>query len=175
MKLWLSLMAVFCCASAMAAPAPKRAAVPSQGPNLWVGLGGGAYTAEDYEDDPQSQEDNQHVKVGGFETHFTFNVDGPQFGGRFRWSHMLSFTNNAADEMAAEAKLRVSPDRKFWLALGVSRLTDVSNTRKAPTVGFPLEVMYYPVRGLELSIHGNINEDKSYIGFGVAGALGRWR
>jgi hypothetical protein len=35
--------------------------------------------------------------------------------------------------------------------------------------------MFYPVRGLELSVHANLNKDKNYIGFGVAGAIGRRR
>jgi hypothetical protein len=167
-KLWLGLAALVCCTQAAAATARPE-------PNYWAGLGGGFYTAQDYPDDDPSDNDDQKAEVGGPQTHFTFNMDGARVGGRFRWTHMFNFTNNAADEMAAEVRLAVADDRRFWVAAGIARMTDVSNKRKAPTVGVPLEVMFYPVRGLELSVHANLNKDKSYIGFGVAGAIGRRR
>ncbi len=149
-------------------------AQPVFDPNIWGGLGGGAYTGQDYPDDPSSSDD-EHTKVGGYQTHASFNLTGRAVGLRGRWTHMFDFTSNAADEYAAEAAVSLLPSRQLWLAAGVSRLTDVSNDRKAPTIGFPVEVMFYPVRGLELMVHANFNEDSNYIGFGVGGAIGRQR
>ncbi|HZP12465.1 MAG TPA: hypothetical protein VFB36_08600, partial [Nevskiaceae bacterium] len=85
------------------------------------------------------------------------------------------FTSNRADETALEAGLPLAWQKKLWAAAGVSRLSDVSNTRKAPTIGFPVEIDYYPVRGLELMVHANFNKDDNYVGFGIGGAIGRQR
>jgi hypothetical protein len=165
MKICLALTTLFC-GSAFA-----------QGfePNFWGGIGGGAYTAKDYPPDAGSQDDPDHNKVGGYSIHGTLNFTGSMATFRIRQSALFGFTSNRADETALEAGLPLGWNKTLWAAAGVSRLTDVSNTRKAPTVGFPLELDYYPVRGLELMVHANFNKDDNYVGFGISGAIGRQR
>ena len=171
----LPLAALVFCTSAAAARAPESAPPAGEGPNIWVGLGGGGYTGQNYPNDSGSQEDRDHNKVGGYAAHFSLNFEGRSAEFRIRHSWLFHFTSNTANELAAEVGIPLSPDRKFWASAGVSRLTDVSNSRKAPTVGAPLELRFYPARGLEFMVHGNFNKDDNFIGVAVAGAIGRHR
>ncbi len=143
--------------------------------NFWGGIGAGAYTGKNYPPDAGSQDDPGHNDVGGYSIHGSFNFTGPQATFRIRQSALFGFTSNRADETALEAGLPLAWEKKLWAAAGVSRLSDVSNSRKAPTVGFPVELDYYPVRGLELMVHANFNKDDNYVGFGISGAIGRQR
>lgn len=144
-------------------------------PNFWGGIGAGGYTGKNYPDDAGSQDDPGHNNVGGYSIHGSLNFTGPQATFRIRQTALFNFTSNRADETAFEAGLPLAWEKKLWAAAGVSRLSDVSNSRKAPTVGFPVELDYYPVRGLELMVHANFNKDDNYVGFGISGAIGRQR
>ena len=161
---WTTLPALLFCVTATAATTAE--------PNFWGGLGGGAYTGKNYPPDGDTYDPN-HNDVGGYSVHGSFNFTGPQATFRIRQSEYFGFTSNTADETAIEAGLPLAWQKKLWIAAGVSRLSDVSNTRKSPTIGFPLELDLYPVRGLELMIHANFNKDDNFVGFGIGGAIGR--
>ncbi len=147
----------------------------SSEPNFWGGIGAGGYTGKNYPPDAGSVDDPDHNKVGGYEINGSLNFTGPNATFRFRETALFHFTSNRADETALEAGLPIGLQKKLWAAAGISRLSDVSNSRKAPTVGFPLELDYYPVRGLELMVHANFNKDDNYVGVGIGGAIGRKR
>ena len=170
----MPLAALVFCGTAAAARAPEAAPLQQEGPNFWVGLGGGGYTGQNYPSDAGSSGDDNN-KVGGYAAHFSLNFEGRSAEFRIRHSWLFHFTSNTANELAGEVGIPLSADRKFWASAGVSRLTDVSNSRKAPTVGAPVELRFYPARGLELMVHGNFNKDDNFVGVAVAGAIGRQR
>lgn len=154
-------------------PLERRA--PESPSNFFVGLGAGGYVGEEYEKPSGCCFDPEAYEVGGYALHASFNVAMAGTLVRFRHSLLTAFTSNVADETALAFGLALTPERNVWATVGVSRLTDVSNQKKSPTVGVPIELIAYPVRGLELMLHGNVNGDSNFIGVAIAGAIGRQR
>jgi hypothetical protein len=172
MRIATSFMAGTCTALALLAQ-PVSAAPAGSNADFWFGIGGGAYTGEDYDPPPNPQPDDDY-DAGGYAMHMSLNAAGPALF-RIRSSWYEGYTSNTAEEVAATIGVPLSPSREFWLAAGVSRLTDVSNEKQSPTVGVPIELLFYPVRGLELMIHGNFNDDSNFVGIAVGGAIGHRR
>jgi hypothetical protein len=162
------------CALAFAALSAHAAGDAGRDANLWFGLGGGGYTGQGY-DQPPGATNSDSYNVGGYAAHATLNVTFDAATLRYRHSVMFGFTQNTAEEDAILGGLPLEGSHRLWFDVGVSRLADVSNTRKAPTIGIPLELVLYPVRGLELMVHANVNHDSSFVGFAIAGAIGRHR
>lgn len=140
--------------------------------NFWLSLGGGWYAGSDF-DPPPGKPKTDAEKVGGPNLFAALNYGGPVIG-RLRASVMLGYTRNTAEEFAGEVGFAMKP-LQLYVLTGVSRLTDVANDRHRPIVGVPLELLYYPVRGLELGIHGNLNSKSDFVGFTIAGAFGKPR
>lgn len=173
----LSLLAIS--TPAMADDVYATIAVKTPGPpaqandnNFWLSLGGGWYTGSDFDPAPGKPKTDAE-KVGGPNLFAALNYGGPVIG-RLRASVMLEYTRNTAEEIAGEMGFAMKPLQLYALA-GVSRLTDVANDRHRPIVGVPLELLYYPVRGLEFGIHGNLNSKSDFAGFTVAGVFGKPR
>lgn len=140
----------------------------------WVSLGGGWYNGEDYDDDPAADDDEDAASADGAALHLSINRGGPVLL-RLRASWLLDYTSNTAEEVAGMVGIPLGADRNTWLAAGVSRLTDVSAEQQSPTLGVPVEIIWYPVRGLELALQGNFNDDSNFIGIAIGGAIGRQR
>jgi hypothetical protein len=158
-------------AAVFALSAPQANAAGDSG-DFWVGLGGGYYGAQDYDALPgQAKGDAQ--RTGGYEGVLSMSYAGPMLL-RLRASWMADFTSNTAEEVGGLIGLPLVPS-KLFAAAGVSRLTDVSNRQQSPTIGVPLELLFYPTRGLEFGIHGNFNPDSDYIGVTLAGVFGKRR
>ncbi|MFA5938636.1 MAG: hypothetical protein WC809_04700 [Sinimarinibacterium sp.] len=160
--------------SLFALPAQARKpAQPAPAGDNWISFGGGYYNGQDYEAPPGEQKDEAE-RVDGYEGMLAFNAAGPVLL-RLRASWLLNFTSNTAEEVGALVGLPLGPDRRVYLAAGVARLTDVSNEGQSPTVGVPIELLFYPTRGFEVSVHGNLNPDSDYIGFTLGGVFGKQR
>ncbi|TJY56616.1 hypothetical protein E4T66_18795 [Sinimarinibacterium sp. CAU 1509] len=140
--------------------------------DFWVSLGAGVYGAQDY-DAPSGQQKGDAQRTGGGEGVLAMSYAGPVLL-RLRASWMLEFTSNTAEEVGGLIGLPVVPSKVF-VAAGVSRLTDVSNRQQSPTVGVPIELLFYPTRGLEMGIHGNFNPDSDFIGVTLSGVFGKKR
>ncbi|MEQ1439598.1 hypothetical protein AAG565_09555 [Fontimonas sp. SYSU GA230001] len=158
--------------AAMPAQARKPASAPAAADG-WISFGGGYYNGQDYEA-PAGSPKGDAERVGGYEAMLAFNHAGPVLL-RLRSTWMFDFTSNTAEEVAALVGLPLAPGRQLYLAAGVSRLTDVSNTQQSPTVGVPIELLFYPTRGLEVGVHGNLNPDSDFIGFTFGGVFGKQR
>lgn len=160
----------------VAAPAQARkprAPAPAPASDGWISFGGGYYNGQDYEAPPGERKDDDE-RTGGYEGMLAFNHAGPVLL-RLRVSWMAEYTSNTAEEVGALVGLPLGPDRRAFLAAGVSRLTDVSNEGQSPTVGVPVELLFYPTRGFEVGVHGNFNPDSDYIGFTLGGVFGKQR
>ncbi|HUP92255.1 MAG TPA: hypothetical protein VM074_08410 [Solimonas sp.] len=149
------------------------AANPLEGGDTYVTLGGGYYNGNDYPPDPNASTPEASSVDGGAAHLSLTNTNVVLL--RVRGSWYFDYTSNVAEEVAGLVGLPLTTDHNVWFNAGVSRLTDVSNKQQSPTVGFPLELVYYPVRGFELMVHGNINKDSNFIGIAVGGAIGRQR
>lgn len=160
----------------VAAPAQARkpkAPEPAPAGDGWISFGGGYYDGQDYDAGPGERKDDDE-RAGGYEGMLAFNHAGPVLL-RLRASWLLEYTSNTAEEVGALVGLPLGPDRRVYLAAGVARLTDVSNEGQSPTVGVPVELLFYPTRGFEVSVHGNFNPDSDYIGFTLGGVFGKQR
>jgi hypothetical protein len=61
---------------------------------------------------------------------------------------------------------------KAWFAVGLSRLSDVSKCKQSPDVGVPVELICYPLRGLELAAHADFNDARHFFGAESLARLG---
>lgn len=169
-RIVLGLLALSLSSPALAAPPGKPRPT---GSDVWFTMGGGYYDGQDYPADPGT---NPTVaqQVDGGEAMVAVTIAGP-FLARARVSLLSDFTSNTADEIAAMVGFPLGPKRQVYLAAGVSRLHEVSRTEGSPTAGVPVEILYYPTRGLELSLHGNFNPDSDFIGVTIGGVFGKQR
>lgn len=151
---------------------PAKPAPAESGDN-WISFGGGYYDGQDY-DPPPGEGPGQTESADGAELMLAFNVAGPVLL-RVRASWLLDYTSNTAEDVGVMVGLPLGPDRKAFLAAGASRLTDVSNEGQSPIVGVPIELLFYPTRGLEVSVHGNLNPDSDFIGITLGGVFGKQR
>ena len=140
--------------------------------DFWVSFGGGYYNGQDY-DPPPGQPKGEAEDVEGVEGMVALNLAGPVLA-RLRVAWMADYTRNTAEDVGVLLGLPLVEGRAF-LAAGASRLTDVSNRQQSPTIGVPVELLFYPTRGLEVSIHGNFNPDSDFIGITLAGVFGKQR
>ncbi len=141
--------------------------------DVYVSFGAGGYDGPDYRARP-GQPQTSAQEVGGSEVLLALNRAGPVLT-RLRVGWMFDFTSNTAEEVGLLLGLPLAPQGKAYLAAGVSRLTDVSQQGQSPTIGVPVEWLYYPTRGLEIGIHGNFNPDSDFIGITLAGVFGKRR
>lgn len=160
--------------AARAGARDRAAARPAQTGDFWVSLGGGAYTGEEYEQ-PANDPNSSSYDVGGYAAHASFNMSNGDVLLRVRSSWLFDYTNNTAEEVGVSIGLPLARDRSVWASVGVSRLTDVSFTQQSPTVGVPVDLAFYPTRGLELLVHGNLNDDSNFIGVAISGVIGKDR
>ncbi len=141
--------------------------------DVWIGLGAGYYGGQDYEA-PAGQPKTQAQKVGGWEGVLNANLATGPLLLRARGAWMLDYTRNTAEEVGLLAGAGLGSRRVFLLA-GASRLTDVASDRQRPVVGVPVELLFYPTRGLELALHGNFNAHSDFVGVTIAGVFGKRR
>ena len=158
--------------------ASASAATPARehsGTDWWPSLGFGSYGGKNYARGPGTTIDGTHV--GGGEGMFALSYANNDAGflARIRSAYLTDFTSNTAEEVAFEPGFALGPSRKLWLAAGVSRLTDVANDRQRPIVGAPVEVLFFPLRGLEIAGHANFNSHRNFYGFTVGWAIARAR
>lgn len=164
------LLALSLAAPALAGPPVVKG---GGGSDVWFTMGGGYYDGQDYS--PQAgggvtdAEDTE-----GLELVAALTVVGDGLF-RVRASWMTNYTSNTAEEVAGLVGLPLGKDRKTYLAAGISRLTDVSAEQQSPTIGVPVELLYYPARGLEIGLHGNFNPDSNFVGITIGGVFGKRR
>jgi hypothetical protein len=139
----------------------------------WINVSSGGYGGEDYETSP-GEEDSEDEDVVGAVLFASINYESDYIV-RLRASNMYGFTSQSAQETALMAGKRLDESGRFYLLAGISRLTDISEAKHSPTVGLPVEALFYPLRGIELSLFGNLNEDSSFVGLGIGFALGKHR
>lgn len=171
-----SLSALLLC---LALPATGLAASPqgarpatAERSDFWVGVGIGAYEGQDY-DRVCANGSNDCRAVGGGSAHLALDYAQGRNRVRLRTAVYTGFTSNAAEETALMVGRPLDPQGRLHLLAGVSRLTDVSADTQAPTVGVPIDLLAYPLRGLELGLHGNFNPDADFVGVSIAWAIGR--
>lgn len=169
----LVAVALLALAAAPAQARKPKAPDPAQVSDGWITFGGGYYDGQDYEAPPGEAKDDSE-RAGGYEGMLAFSHAGPVLL-RLRVSWMADYTSNTAEEVGALVGLPLGPGGRAYLAAGVSRLTDVSDEGQSPTVGVPVELLFYPTRGLEVGVHGNFNPDSDYIGFTLGGVFGKHR
>jgi hypothetical protein len=160
-------------AGRVVAAAPDADTGANTSADFWWTLAAGRYVARDYGGGPQATHDGTHVGGPQLQSSLNWVPPGQGYLLRLRGSAMFDFTSNLADELALSAGLPLDAGRKLWIAGGVSALSDVSNHRQSPTSGLPLELLWFPVRGLELSLNGNFNRDRNFFGLSVGWAIGR--
>jgi hypothetical protein len=153
--------------------APRTVSAAPVQPDFWLSFGVGGYEGQDY-DPPPGRQKTRAQEVGGGEVMLALNLAGPVLA-RLRVAYLVDFTSNTAEDVGALVGLPLDAERRVFLATGVSRLTDVSNTRQSPTIGVPVELLFYPWRGLELGLHGNFNPDSDFVGVTAAGVFGKQR
>lgn len=159
--------------AAVPAHAAKPTVPPAQAPaDFWVSFGGGYYNGQDY-DPPPGQPKSEAEDAEGVEGMVALNLAGPVLA-RLRVAWMADYTRNTAEDVGVLLGLPLVEGRAF-LAVGASRLTDVSNRAQSPTIGVPVELLFYPTRGLEFAIHGNFNPDSDFVGITLAGVFGKQR
>jgi hypothetical protein len=141
----------------------------------WPSLGIGSYGGKNYARGPGTTTDGTHVGGGSALVALSYAHNDAGFLARLRSAYLTDFTSNTAEEVAFEAGFALGSSRKLWLAAGVSRLTDVADDRQRPVVGAPVELLYFPIRGLEIAGHVNFNEHRDFYGFTVAWAIARAR
>lgn len=153
--------------------AAKPALSPSSAQtDFWVSFGGGYYNGQDY-DPPPGQPKGEAEDAEGVEGMVALNLSGPVLV-RLRVAWMADYTRNTAEDVGVLLGLPLVEGRAF-LGAGASRLTDVSNREQSPTIGVPVELLFYPTRGLEVAIHGNFNPDSDFVGITLAGVFGKQR
>ena len=143
--------------------------------DFWLSLGVGAYQGEDYDEDDEASGGSAEASgVGGPSVHGALNyVTQADVLLRLRVSYLIGFTSNTAEEVGGLVGLALGSSRRLFATVGVSRLTDVSNQTQSPTVGVPIELLFYPTEALELSVYGNVNDDSNFIGASIGFAIGR--
>lgn len=168
----MAALAVALMLCTLPAEARKRE-LPEPGSDAWISFGGGYYDGQNYER-TNSQQSAESLQADGYEVAASLNIARPMLL-RLRAAWMFDYTSNTAEEVGALVGAPLGPRRQAFLAVGVSRLTDVSNRGQSPTVGVPVELLFYPTRGLEFSIHGNFNPDSDFIGATLSGVFGKAR
>lgn len=153
--------------------AGRASSTAAQGGDVWVSFGAGYYNGQDY-NPPQGQPAGPAQEAEGHELMAAITIAESLLLGRLRVSWLADYTRNTAEEVAGLVGLPLS-GHKVFLAAGVSRLTDVAADRQSPIVGVPVELLFYPTRGLELSIHGNFNSQSDFVGVTLAGVFGKRR
>lgn len=175
MKYCKRMAALACLATLAAMPAQAVKPTVSSAPapaDFWVSFGGGYYNGQDY-DPPPGQPKSEAEDAEGVEGMVALNLAGPVLA-RLRVAWMADYTRNTAEDVGVLVGLPLVEGRAF-LAVGASRLTDVSNRAQSPTIGVPVELLFYPTRGLEFAIHGNFNPDSDFVGITLAGVFGKQR
>ncbi|WP_028079345.1 hypothetical protein [Solimonas soli] len=155
-----------------APPARQAPAEPAAAVDIWGSVGAGYYDGEDYAPPPGGTKSDAQ-KVGGWEGYAALTF-GSRAAARLRAAWMADYTSNTAEEVAAEIGMALY-STKAYLFAGASRLTDVANDRQRPIVGVPVELLFYPTRGLELGVHGNLNSQSDFIGVTLGGVFGKNR
>lgn len=150
---------------------PAGEAAARRGGDGWVGFGLGGYRGEDYNTGCRTSGGGCD-DVGGYSAHGSLNLRGESLLVRLRASYFEGFTSNTAEEVALALGLPLGDSGRTHLLAGLSRLTDVANDRQSPTLGVPIELLLHPAGGMELSLHGNINDDSSFVGASLGWAFG---
>jgi hypothetical protein len=156
--------------SVPASPAAESGA--RRGSDFWFTAGVGRYDAKDYPRGADATHDGTHIGGGEADIALSYAWLDSGLMLRLRSNYLIDFTSNTAEELALSGGVALGSSRTFWITTGVSRLTDVSNTRQAPSVGIPVELIWYPVHGLELMVHGNFNDDRKFYGVVLGWAIG---
>ena len=144
----------------------------TQGSDFWFTAGVGRYDAKDYSRGADASHDGTHIGGGEADIALSYAWLDSGLMLRLRSNYLIDFTSNTAEELALSGGVALGSSRTLWVTSGVSRLTDVSNTRQRPGVGIPVELIWYPVHGLELMVHGNFNDDRKFYGVVLGWAIG---
>ena len=141
----------------------------------WPSIGIGSYDGKNFSRGAGTTVEGTHVGGGEGMVGLSYANNDAGFLARLRSAYLTDFTSNTAEEVALEAGFAIGTSRKLWLATGVSRLTDVADDRQRPIVGAPVEILFFPLRGLEIAAHANFNQHRDFYGFTVGWAIARAR
>lgn len=141
--------------------------------DIWITTAIGSYDAKNYPEGSATTPEGTHVGGGAVSVAATWAGNRGGYLVRLKSSYLTDFTSNTAEEVGLLVGAALADSRKVWASVGVARLTDVSNHRQSPTVGVPVELLWFPIRGLEVSVFGDFNDDRDFGGFTVGWAIGR--